>query len=284
MENAAAVAATSATEVSPPGREALPSRPALRPLALPTEHGGWGFLFEPLVLGLAVAPSWGGALVALAAVCTFLSRQPLKLAMQDALRRKSYPRTQWCRLFAGVYLAGAGVFIAAALAVSGWNLALPFAAVAPLAIVTVVFDARNHSRSALPEYFGSIAMASTAAAIPLAAGRSIAFAIAPMALIVTRGLPSIVYVRTLLTRAHGRTASSWKAIAAHVAALGVAFSIGSTIAGLISAALLGRAAYGLTHPVPPAKTLGWREIAWGTATVITFAVALRMSLTRRPGR
>jgi YwiC-like protein len=277
MENAAAAAATSAAVSPATGRDARPSRPALRPLALPTEHGGWGFLFEPLVLGLAVAPSLGGSLVAAAAICAFLSRQPLKLAMQDALRGKSYARTWWCRIFAAAYLTGAAAAIAAAITVSGWKLAIPFAAVAPLAIVTLIFDARNHSRSALPELFGSIAMASTAAAIPLAAGRSLAAAFAVMALIViSRGLPSIVYVRTLLKRAHGKVSSSWQAIALHVIAVIVAFAIGSYAAAVITLALLGRAAYGLTHPVPPAKTLGWREIAWGAVTVGVFALALQV--------
>src|SRR5947209_15528656 len=57
--------------------------PLLRPLALPTEHGGWGFLLEPLVLAMIVAPSWCGALICAAGVCGLLTRQPLKLAMQD---------------------------------------------------------------------------------------------------------------------------------------------------------------------------------------------------------
>jgi hypothetical protein len=276
MENAVAAAPTSAAEAAAPGREARASRPALRPLALPTEHGGWGFLFEPLVLGLAVAPSWGGGFVAVAAICAFLSRQPLKLAMQDALRGKSYPRTRVCQIFAASYLSAAATAIAAAIAVSGWNLMIPFAAVAPLAIVTLIFDARNHSRSALPEYFGSIAMASTAAAIPLAAGRSAAASFAVMALIVTRGLPSIAYIRTLLARAHGRAASSWQPIAAHVIAVGVAFAVGSYLAAGIAIALLVRAAYGLTHPIPPAKILGWREIAWGAIAVGVFALAVRI--------
>lgn len=276
MENAVAAATTSAAGTSAAERDARPPRLALRPLAFPTEHGGWGFLFEPLVLGLAVAPSWGGGLVATAAIFAFLSRQPLKLAMQDALRGKSYPRTRWCRIFAASYLAGAAIAIAAAIAVSGWNLAIPFAAVAPLAIVTLIFDARNHSRSALPEYFGSIAMASTAAAIPLAAGRSVAAAFAVMALIIARGLPSIVYVRTQIKRAHGRAASSWQATTAHVIAVGVAFAIGSYVAAAMAVALLARAAFGLTHPVPPAKILGWREIAWGAITVGVFALALQV--------
>src|SRR6185436_6956547 len=87
----------------------VPRAVPLRPLALPSEHGGWGFLLEPLVLGLLVRPSLAGSLIALAFVFGFLARHPLKLALQDLLRGKSYPRTRWCWLFACSYAAaGAG--------------------------------------------------------------------------------------------------------------------------------------------------------------------------------
>src|SRR3954465_13030737 len=65
----------------------------LRPLAIPNEHGGWGFLFEPIVLAGLAAPSLGGALVAIAAVAAFLARHPLKLAAGDVVRGRRYPRT-----------------------------------------------------------------------------------------------------------------------------------------------------------------------------------------------
>jgi YwiC-like protein len=276
MENVVAAAARDTAAHPATGRDAHTSRPALKPLVFPTEHGGWGFLLEPLVLGLAVAPSWGGALIAAAAIFAFLARQPLKLAMQDALRAKSYPRTRWCRLFAVAYLGGAGMAIAGAIAVSGWKLTIPFAAVAPLAMVTLVFDARNRSRSLLPEICGSIAMSSTAAAIPLAGGKSLAAAFAVMALLIARGLPAILYVRTLLKRAHGQAASSAPAAAAHAIAVAAAYVIASYLAAAAAVALLIRAAWGLTHPVPPARALGWREMAWGSASVIAFAIALRI--------
>lgn len=277
-ENAVAAAAPDTSAYSATGRDAHASRPALKPLALPTEHGGWGFLLEPLVLGLAVAPSWGGALIAAAAIFAFLARQPLKFAMQDALRGRSYPRTQWYRLFAFAYLGGAGMAIAGAIAVNGWTLTIPFAAVAPLAFVTLIFDARNRSRSLLPEICGAIAMASTAAAISLAGGKSPAAAFAVMTLLVVRGVPAILYVRTLLKRAHGQVASSVPAIASHAVAVGIAFAIASYIAAAATVALLIRAAWGLTKPAPPARTLGWREIAWGTASVIAFAIALKFHI------
>src|ERR1044071_4882431 len=79
----------------------LPSRTvSLRPLALPAEHGGWGFLFEPMLLGILVAPSWNGALVGTATLFAFLARHPLKLALHDAMRGRSYPRTAYCRALA----------------------------------------------------------------------------------------------------------------------------------------------------------------------------------------
>ena len=239
---------------------------------LPTEHGGWGFLLEPLVLALLVKASFGGGLIALAALFGFLTRQPLKLALQDALRRKAYPRTFPCRTFALGYLALAGISIAGAIAISGWTLAIPFAIVAPLALVTLVADAKNRSRRLLPELAGSIAMASTAAAIGLAGGLSYIASFSLMALIVLRGIPSILYVRTLLTRAHKQVASSVPPLVAHIVAVPLAYFAGSLFAVAATVALLARAAWGLTHAVPRAKTVGWREIAWGAMTVILFAL------------
>jgi len=250
--------------------------PQLRPIALPTEHGGWGFLLEPLVLAMIVAPSWCGALICAASVCAFLTRQPLRLAMQDALRRRMYPRTRWCAIFATSYASAAAVAVTAAIAFGGWRLAIPFAVVAPLAIVNIVYDARNKSRALLPEITGPIAMASSATAIAIAGGKSMPVAFALMALLVLRGIPSIVYVRTLITRAHRQTASATLPIALHVAALIAAIALwrlglAPIAAAIILIALLGRAVYGLTHEVPPAKTIGWREIAFGTLFVVITA-------------
>src|SRR5205814_4365102 len=119
-----------------------------------------------------------------------LARQPLKLAMQDGLRGRSYPRTSWCWLFALTYATFASLSFAAALAWGGWRFVIPFAAVSPLALVILVHDARNRSRGAVPEIAGAMAMASIAAAIPIAAGRSLPLAGTMMALILLRSIPS----------------------------------------------------------------------------------------------
>jgi hypothetical protein len=249
-------------------------RPRLRPIALPTEHGGWGFLFEPLVLGLAVAPSTAGALLALSAVAGFLTRQPLRFALQDLLRGKTYPRTAWSRGFAAAYFVLAAALFAAALSMSRPSVFIPLGLVVPLALTQVLYDAQNRSRSLFPELCGAAAMSSIAAAIAIAGGMRIVPALALSGVIVARSLPSIVYVRTLLQRAHGVAASSWPALAMHAAAVLLVAAFAPLLATAAMLILLARAAYSLSHEPPRAQTLGWREIAFGTLTVALTAAGL----------
>ncbi|HYM60385.1 MAG TPA: YwiC-like family protein [Thermoanaerobaculia bacterium] len=262
-------------------RAATTTRPALRPLALPTEHGGWGFLLEPVLLGLAVAPSWAGALLAAAATLGFLTRQPLRLMLQDVLRHRKVGRTRWCALFVTLYAAGALAAFAGAVAIAGpiagWSMAIPFVMVAPLAAVQIAFDAQNKSRGLLPELNGPVAMSSAAAAIALAGGRSYATALVLAGLVIARGLPAVVYVRTLLKRAHGAASSSLPAAIMHAIGIGATFalwrfSLAPLAAPVAMTALLARAAWGLTHRVPPGKTVGWRESAWAAGYVAVVAV------------
>src|SRR3954452_22495234 len=179
-------------------------RVSLRPLALPTEHGGWGFLLEPIALGLAVMPSWGGALIAIAFVCGFLTRQPLRLALQDRVRGKSYPRTRWCWTFALAYALAAFSALAAAVIIGGWAAMIPIGFVVPLGATQILYDARNRSRALLPELGGAVAMTSSAAAIAIAGGMRIAPAVVLSGVMVARAIPSIIFVRTLLQRTHGQ--------------------------------------------------------------------------------
>ncbi len=243
------------------------ARPALRPLALPSEHGGWGLLFEPLVLGMAVAPSRAGALVAMAFVLAFLTRHPLKLALQDGGRGKSYPRTRWCWIFAASYAGSAAIALAAAILVSGWELTIPLVLAVPPGLVQIAYDSRNRSRTLLPEIGGAVAMSSSAAAIGVAGGLHLLPAVALSGVLVARSIPSIVYVRTLLQRAHGGTASSVPALVLHVAAVATVAFFAAPLAAVAMTLLLARAAWQLHRPVPPANRIGWSEIGWGAVTV-----------------
>jgi len=145
---------------------ALPSRSvALRPLALPAEHGGWGFLAEPILLGLLIAPSWSGALVAASAVFGFLARHPLKLAFQDAVRGRRYPRTFWCRALAASYLIAALLSLSGAVVQSGAGMLVPFALATPFAVLQAWRDAKNHGRELLAEASYARPLAAAAMAV-----------------------------------------------------------------------------------------------------------------------
>lgn len=247
----------------------LPSRSvALRPLALPAEHGGWGFLAEPILLGLLVAPSWSGALIAAAAVSGFLGRHPLKLALQDGLRRKHYPRTFWCRALAASYLLAALLSLTAALVIGDARILVPFVLAMPLALVQGWYDARNQGRHLLAEISGAVAMSSTVTAIAIAAGTDTSMAYGLAGILIARFVPAILYVRALL----GRLPAS-AALTAHVFALG-AIALYATFPAIAAMlVLLLRAGWGLAREAPRAQVIGWREIAFGLVTVVLAAMA-----------
>src|SRR4051794_10234587 len=247
-------------------------RVSLRPIALPSEHGGWGFLLEPIALGLIVRLSWGGALIAIAFVCGFLTRQPLQLALQDAVRGKSYPRTRWCWTFALSYAVAAFTALAAAVIIGGWTAIVPFAVVIPLGGTQIFYDARNRSRALLPELGGAVAMTSSAAAIAIAGGMRLAPAVVLSGVMVARAIPSIVFVRTLLQRAHGQRTASSPALSLHAIAILLVAFYATKLATLAMIVLFVRAVWSLARPAPRAKTIGVRELGYGVMTVVFAAI------------
>src|SRR5687768_11024783 len=70
----------------------LSARPASlwRDTICPKEHGSWSLAFEPIALGLLVAPSVPGAFFGLALAAGFFARRPLRMAVLE--RRE--PRRQ----------------------------------------------------------------------------------------------------------------------------------------------------------------------------------------------
>jgi hypothetical protein len=237
-------------------------RLALRPLALPSEHGGWGLLLEPVALGLLVAPSITGVIVAISALFAFLVRQPLRLALQDARRGKVYPRTRYCWMLVLGYGAAALVTMSAAVARGGAQMLIPVALIAPLAIVQLLYDASNRSRALLPEVSGTAALCSVTAVVAMAGATKLEHALGFSGIALARALPAVMYVRVLL-----RGGRVWPVILLHVIAVVAIGAYASPFALAAMVILLLRATYGLSRPAPPAKTVGWLEIVFGVVTV-----------------
>jgi hypothetical protein len=262
----------------------VPTRARIRTVALPTEHGGWGLTLEPVVLGLLVAPSSAGAFLALAAVAAFLARHPLKIVAGDRRRQRRFPRTALAEKFALLYaLIAAASFVAALATAHDYKFLYVVAFAAPFAAVQLYFDGAGRSRKLLPELAGSIAMAATAACVALAAGWTLAPALALSTVLAARFLPSILYVRAMLAGLHGKTVAPLPPIIAHVAALAcvvalVAIKLLPLISLLPFTVMLLRCARGLyaTRGDVTARRIGFGEIGYGALTVLLIAAGRQL--------
>ena len=251
----------------------------LKGILLPTEHGSWGFLVEPLVASLAVAWSGAGAWIALLVVAGFLSRQPLKVYLGDVFAGRSLPQTSAARRFALIFIFIASIGFAGAVYNGRLAALLPFVFVAPFVAVQLYFDAKRQSRALLAEVIGAIAMSSSAAAIALAAGLGFEQALVLWSVFAARLVTSIIYVRNRLRAEKGKPFSALSSAVAHASAVVFVswLALSGRSSSLVVAAfaiLFIRAAVGLSSFRKPVKAMkiGIFEVVYGTLLVAAVIV------------
>ncbi|MCW5849162.1 MAG: YwiC-like family protein [Anaerolineae bacterium] len=254
---------------------------AIRSVALPSEHGGWMFLLEPLLLGLAVAGSWPGLALAVAALGAFLLHQPIKVAVKDYLKGKRPLRTVWAERFMALYGLVAVAAFAVVLRGADRTFLVPLLLALPLMLTQLLYDARNQSRALLPELAGALSLGALAPAIALLDGWPLERTWPLWLLAAGRALPAILYVRARLKLDYGKPSRPGVALAAHIAVLlgGALLAFLGHAPWLAVAALLvllARAAVGLSRyrrSVRPA-VLGLEEIGYGLLTIVLMAVGI----------
>ena len=189
---------------------AVNSNPArkviIKSVALPSEHGGWGFLIEPILLGLLVATSSPGVLLAIAASGVFLIHQPLKIAIKDHLKRRRPPRTIMAERFAVGYGLLAAIPVGILLLTMPSTFLIPIGLALPFAAVQLFYDAQNRSRRLIPELCGALALAMIAPAIAILAGWSVQGALLLWIPLALRAVTAILYVRARLRVEQGKSA------------------------------------------------------------------------------
>lgn len=246
----------------------------LKTIALPAEHGGWGFLFEPVALGLLLAPSIAGFFLALSATGFFLARQPLTLLVVN--RKRQSPRTGLAKRIAAIYLAIGLVLCGAALFLTQHSFMLPLFMAAPFAFVQVAYEWSGRRRVLIAELAGAVAISSLASAIAFAGGWSTAPALALWLIVIARAAPAILYVRAAIGRLHGRSSSILPTVFSHAAGASIAFLLVSVslipkLAIVAMWLLLLRSLLFLVWAMPhrfSAKTIGISEVAFGALTVL----------------
>ena len=251
----------------------------LRSIALPTEHGGWGFTLEPILLGLLVAPTWAGFGLAVSTAAVFLARRPVKLVSTDLVRRRRLPRTRIALWFALGYGALAGGGLALAIARAEGPFWWPLIVALPFAAVSLRADAQSRNRGLLPELAGGIAMGSAAAVIAIAADWDWAPAFGLWMVLAARSYAAIIFARAQVRRAKDQPHDRSGVYAAQVAAfLVVGLAASLAVVPLLSALailLLGAGAfYSLARPPVPAKTVGWTQMLFGLMVVALTAIGV----------
>jgi hypothetical protein len=249
----------------------------VREVVVPTEHGGWGFTTEPLVLGLLVAPGLTAVALVIVGMAVFLARRPLRLLTAD---RRAGRRTLRTNVAVGV-LAALAVIVAAGLAVAAltadgpfW---LPLVIALPFAAIQQSYDLRNRQRELLPELLGPMALAAFAPAMLLGGGVAVGIAFGAWLTLVARVITSILLVRVQIRRTRGRPYSTPSLHAAGLAGLVVlaAAAVVGWVPWLVPAVMVAVVLWNwlqVSRPPTTPKFLGWSQMAFGLVMVVAFAL------------
>ncbi len=255
-------------------------RVGLRSIALPVEHGGWGFTLEPVLLGLLVAYSAAAWELSVAAVAVFLARRPFKLVLTDLRRRRWLRRTSLAAAFAAGYGVVAVLGLVGALVTAPSRFLMAYAVAAPFVAVALVADANSRSRDLVAELAGSIAMGSTAAAIALADGWPVADAFGLWLVLAGRAVATIALVRGQIRRVHAKPVRSGaihvtQAVTVTTVALAAVAGVVPWLAVLAMAGIWLLALISLRRPAVEARVVGWTQMATGLVVVVLTAVGVR---------
>lgn len=255
------------------------SRPSVRTVALPSEHGGWSLTLEPGLLGLLVAPSVAGLALALAALVAFLARTPLKLALVDRRRGRALERTALAGRVAALELVVLAGLVVTAVVTASSPFWVPLVLAAPLALVEGWFDIRSRGRRLPPEVAGAVAVCSVVAMIVLADGGSGALAAGLWLVLAARVTTSIPHVRDRVAELHGRSVDPRGSVFADALALLLALvavvfdpQLVAGAAAVLAVVVLQRVS--AHRPTDRAVVLGLRQMALGFGLVIVTALGV----------
>ncbi|MGD9898618.1 MAG: YwiC-like family protein [Calditrichaceae bacterium] len=170
----------------------------LKKIALPQEHGSWGYTLEPVFLGLLTVFSFDGLILGIAAMAAFMSRNPLKIWFKERKSTKNRIKARYAGNFSIFYLILSSIGFGYVLLFVGQMMLVPMVMVFPFIIVYVIFDASNQAKSLLPELSGAAAFAMMGSLIAMAGGWIIFDALFLWVISMGRSVTTTLYVRTRL--------------------------------------------------------------------------------------
>lgn len=255
----------------------------LRSVAFPTEHGGWGFTFEPILLGLLIAPTATGWELAVAATAVFLARRPVKLVGTDVVRRRWLERTTTALTVAVFYIVVAAAGVAGAFVTRKGPFWWPLLVAVPFALISLRADAHSRNRGLVPQLAGAIAMGSTAAAIAMGGGVNWVVSFGLWGVLTARDIAAIVLARGMVRRFKDKDVAHVPILLVQI--LSVLATIVLVVLGaapwlsVVAMVLLMAVSVVSLHRTPvPARSVGWTQMGVGLMVVLLTAVGVWLGI------
>ncbi|MEE9432255.1 MAG: YwiC-like family protein [Melioribacteraceae bacterium] len=177
----------------------------IKKVAFPREHGSWGFLIEPLLLSLLVAYTYNGLLLTLCTFVIFLAHQPARILLgkKDSKKLKSS-----ALLFFILYSIIAILLLVVILSGTNIELLTPFLISIVLMFGFLVLEYNNFGRNLLVEFIAPVAITFVALNIVLFDGWTLEKIIAFGFVLLSRAIPTLLYVNTKVKIIKGQSTNS----------------------------------------------------------------------------
>ncbi len=241
---------------------------SIKMIALPREHGAWGFTIEPLLLGLLVVWSVPNALLALATFLTFLAHQPVKIFFS------SYKAKRKSALLFIIGYGSAGVFaFYFYLTRVSLQAGLPVYGALGMMFFYLILDLLHWNKRIYIEIIAPAAIGLMTMSMALSAGWGTAESLALWLLLLTRSIPTAFYVHARLQSIKRQPSGKKSALTVHIlSVLLAAFLISEHLLPVLALFgvlnLLLRAVYGLfLQKAGTVRRLGIMEFVYGLQLV-----------------
>lgn len=257
----------------------------IKSIAVPKEHGGWGFIGEAALVGLALAPSLSGVFILMATVLLFLLSQPLKIYVQDQLQKRRLERTALAEKLMLGYGLSAAVTIIVLIWINGNNFRSILALFLLTSSIQFIYSIQKKEKEFIAEIFGAAAIGLTSSMILVSAGWPLKEAFIIWGVLSVRTVTSIFFVRHKLKKKNEWFNSAFsvgavQAIGFLVLAILVyqGYSYWGIMIGYF--VLAARAFYGVSRlaKTTRAKTIGIREIFYGLFYCLCIIFSYKINL------